>query len=112
MVADTEVKPLSKEDQILAVLDHMMRRGYQGGGRSPNFVIYEGDILTLASETIKADFNPDYWVVWFRTEANATLRVTPGTYSGTTLPALGVSNRRGRRQTALYATPRPRNTRA
>ena len=109
MVADTEVKPLSKEDQILAVLDHMMRRVYQVEGRSPNFVIYEGDILTLASETIKADFNPDYWVVWFRTEANATLRVTPGTYSGTTLPAVEISNGRACRMPALNDTLSLRN---
>jgi len=110
MAVDTEVKPLSKDDQILAVLDHMMRRVYQVEGRSPNYVVYEGDILTLATDTIKADFNPDRWVVWFRTETNATLRVSPGVYAGTTLPAAEISNGRRLVIPALNDTLSLRNT--
>lgn len=71
-------QPLTDQDRIVTLLDYIWERMIEQEGRSPNFLVREFDLLTTARETISADWNPDRWVVYFRQEANATVRIFPG----------------------------------
>ena len=82
---DTQRRPLKEildpKERELAILDMLVDRIIGQEGKSPNFYVDEFELATLTQVVRNADFKPDRWVIYFRTDANVTLRVFPGDYA-------------------------------
>lgn len=97
----TEMMPkATKEDHIIRLLDELIARDREDKGAVPQFFPFEGDIATLATARLDCDFPHDSWVVYFRNEANATLRIWPGGSP----PALGAIELRNNVAVKLKST--------
>ena len=80
VLPDTEEQapaPLTASDRMIRLLDFMWAEMQAREGRAPNFYVHEFEMIAGARETKLSDFNPDRWVIYFRSEANAILRVFP-----------------------------------
>ena len=75
---ETAVPKMTKEDYMILLLEELVRAGQMKEGRIERMMAWEGDLLTLTGTIIQADFPFDSWTIYFRAEANATLRVWPG----------------------------------
>jgi hypothetical protein len=71
---------LTNEQRVVTLLDHIWNAMVEREGKTPNIFIREFDLATTARITISADFNPDRWVVWFRPNSAATLRLAPADF--------------------------------
>ena len=90
--AETPVPVMSRDDYMIRLLEEIVRGGKDLEGDVPRMMAWEGDILTLASAYVEADFPHDAWVVYMRATAAAAglLRMWPGGTPGVNSSAIEI----------------------
>jgi hypothetical protein len=78
--ADHDGERISDTAYIKEMLNLIFSRMAIGEGKVPNFVCFEFALTQGSRYTVKADFRPDRWAVWFTDATGAELRVYPGDY--------------------------------
>lgn len=74
---ESPLPPVTKEDYIIRLLEEIVRFQKEQEGPEPQLFIFEGDLSAGASTKVEADFPHDAFVVYFRSDANVTLRISP-----------------------------------
>ena len=89
---ETPVPAMSKEDYMIRLLEEVVRGGKDLEGDIPRMMAWEGDILTLESAYVEADFPHDAWVVYMRATAAAAglLRIWPNGVPGVNSSAIEI----------------------